>query len=245
MRLGIIETGKIDPTLAEAHGDYPEMMRRMLAPELPGLQVVTTSVVAGAALPEVAAAEAWLVTGSKHGVYDPLPWIDPLKAFLNEARRAARPLVGICFGHQILAAAFGGRAEKSDRGWGIGVHRYLTRQRPTWMADACDELRFHTIHQDQVTRLPEDTVVLAGSDFCPYAMLAFGDPEAPEAISIQAHPEFQAGYARDLLLHRRGAPLPPAATDTALETIGGEVDNAAFAAWTAAYLTSALAKRRP
>ena len=72
--------------------------------------------------------DGYIVTGSPAGVYDDLPWIEPLKTFLVQAKGKAK-LVGICFGHQIMAEAFGGRVEKSDRGWGIGLHRYQISER--------------------------------------------------------------------------------------------------------------------
>ena len=108
------------------------------------------------------------------------------------------------------------------------------------MADASAETRFHAMHQDQVTVLPPDATVLAASDFCPHAMLAYGDPEAPEAISIQPHPEFEAPYARDLVLRRTGIIAEPVA-EAALASFGQPVDNAAFARWTIDYLRRALA----
>jgi GMP synthase-like glutamine amidotransferase len=236
MELGILQTGKIAAELTEKHGEYPGMFERLLAPALPGWRFRSYAVVDGELPPSPDACDAWLITGSRHGVYDDLPWIEPLKAFLRAARAAGRPIIGVCFGHQILAEAFGGRAEKSDRGWGVGVHDYEVLRRPGWMADAPARIAFQALHQDQVTEAPEDATLLARSGFCPVGMLAYGDPERPEAISIQLHPEFDAEVAGDILRARRGAAIPPEATDPALETIERPVDAARFAGWVARYL---------
>ncbi|GMG82086.1 GMP synthase [Paralimibaculum aggregatum] len=243
MRVGILETGRVAEELVDRHGTYPDMFVRLLAGADPGLEFEAVKVLEGALPGSPQAADAWLVTGSKHGVYDPMPWIEPLKAFLREARGAGVPLIGICFGHQIMAEAFGGRAEKSDRGWGCGPHVYTTLQRPGWMADAPGPMRFHAMHQDQVTAIPGDATRLAESDFCPHAMLAYGDPEAPDAISIQPHPEFEPDYARDLLVARRGVAVPAPAAQAGIDAIGAPVDNAAFARWVAAYLRARAARQ--
>jgi len=75
--------------------------------------------------------DAYLVTGSSAGAYEALPWIGPLKDFLNDAKGQAA-LVGICFGHQIMAEAFGGKVIKSPKGWGVGLHRYTVAHPPPW-----------------------------------------------------------------------------------------------------------------
>lgn len=242
MRIGILETGKVNPALVGEHGDYPAMMVDWLGPVDPGFAFETWSVVDGAIPKSPADADAWLITGSKSGVYDPEPWIAPLGAFLRGARAGGVPIVGVCFGHQILAEAFGGRAEKSDRGWGVGVQDYDVTARPSWMGDAAERIAFHAMHQDQVTRLPEDATVLAGNAFCPIAAVAYGDPERPDAISIQPHPEYRPDYAKALVELRRDL-IGAETADPALETYGRAVDNDAFGRWVAAYLAAARARR--
>ena len=235
MRIGILETGKVNPRLVGEHGDYPAMFARLLRAADPALEFETVDVL-GEGVPETPeAADAWLITGSRHGVYEDHPWIPPLKAFLVAAR-GRRPIVGVCFGHQILAEAWGGRAEKSDRGWGVGAQDYELVARPGWMADAPGRASWHASHQDQVTAIPADATVLATSAFCPYAMLAYGDPERPDAISIQAHPEFGLDYARALLDLRAGEAIGEDRVAEARASFGKPVAADAFARWTRAYL---------
>lgn len=245
MRLGILQAGKVNAALAGRFDEYPVMFARLFQGVDPSVETRAWAVVDGVLPASPGECDAWLITGSSHGVYDDLPWIEPLKAFLRSARAAGVPTIGICFGHQIMAEAFGGRAEKSPKGWGIGVAGYeVAPNPPHWMADAPAEIRLHAIHQDQVTALPDDATCLAASPFCRYAMLAYGDPEAPEAISIQPHPEFDAVFMRALLERFRGDRMSEAVVDPALAKLGATVDGAAFARWTLAWLNTAIGRRR-
>lgn len=237
MKIGILQTGKVPEDLADRFGEYTAMFRDLLAKAGAGLTFQDWAVVDGDVPPDPRACDAWLITGSRYGVYDPEPWIEPLKDFLRTVRAAGVPLIGICFGHQIMAEAFGGHAIKSGKGWGAGVHRYTVRQRPGWLRSAGDEITMYAMHQDQVVALPEDATVLAGSDFCPMALVCYGDVEAPEAISIQPHPEFPDDYAR-ALIDVRGEVMGAERAADARASFGPAVDRDAFARWVADYLAA-------
>jgi len=132
---------------------------------------------------------------------------------------------------------------KSGKGWGAGVHEYDVVHRPTWMAGVADSFAIHALHQDQVTDIPDDATVLAASGFCEYAMLAYGDPEAPDAISIQPHPEFDVDYARALVELRAGVAIPSGRSAQALESFGRTVHQQEFARWCVNFLRNAAAQR--
>ena len=244
MRIGILETGKVPEELVPRHGTYPTIFADLLRRAAPEFAFADWPIVDNVFPEGPEVCDAWLITGSKHGVYDDLPWIPPLRRFLAEARAASRPIVGICFGHQILAEALGGAAAKSPKGWGLGLRHYDITHRPGWMADAPQRIAVLAMHQDQVMEIPDDATVLGSNDHCPYAMLAYGDPEAPDAISIQPHPEFTTAYTRDLIDRRKGETYEPAFADDALATLGPEPHSDDFARWCAAYLRQAAARRQ-
>lgn len=243
MRLGILQTGKVNEALVERHGEYPGMFARLYRAADPSIETRDYAVVDGELPALPSECDAWLITGSRHGVYDSLPWIEPLKDFLRRARAAGVPTIGVCFGHQIMAEAFGGRAEKSPKGWGVGVHDYELNGTPGWMQGAPGRVSVHALHQDQVTAIPGDATCLASSPFCEYAMLAYGDPEAPEAISIQPHPEFDEAFMRELIERIRGDRVPHEDAETALAGLGGPVGGAEFVRWSLAWLRAVLEKR--
>ena len=218
MKLAILETGRPPGDLQARFGDYPAMFARLLGR---GFEIESFDVQAGQ-LPDPASHEAVLITGSPAGVYDPLPWIAPLQEFIRAA--ADSRMVGICFGHQVMAEALGGHVEKSDKGWGAGLHRYAVVQQAPWM-DGGAEIAAPASHQDQVVVQPPNTDVVAQSAFTPYAALAW--TERP-AISFQFHPEFSPEFARALIEHRHDKVDDP---DAAIASLGARNDNARVGAW--------------
>lgn len=243
MKIGILETGEVAGELKGRHGDYPAMFAALLGAVDPSLEFATVRVVAGEAPTAPRQADAWIVTGSRHGVYDGLPWIEPLKAFLRACLAERVPVVGVCFGHQILAEALGGRVVKSDRGWGLGVQDYELTARPSWLADLPDRFAVNAVHQDQVIALPEGATVLARSAHCDYAALAYGDPESPDAITLQPHPEFGPEFMDALLALRAGTAFPVAAAETARASLDREIHAAAWARLIVDFLRRAAADR--
>jgi GMP synthase-like glutamine amidotransferase len=224
MKLAILETGRPPGDLAEQFGDYPSMFERLLGPQF---EVERFDVQAGE-LP-TDSHEAILITGSPAGVYDPLPWIEPLQAFIRAAKQSK--MVGVCFGHQIMAEALGGHVEKSDKGWGAGLHEYSITGREPWM-DGEMQVAIPASHQDQVVIEPPNTKIVAASDFTPYAALAWTDRPA---ISFQFHPEFSPPFAKALIEQRYDIVPDP---DAAIASLDAPNDNARVAAWIRRFLTA-------
>ena len=153
------------------------------------------NVVEGHYPPDSEQFDAYLVTGSKADSFGSDPWIQTLKEYLLERYKRGDKLLGICFGHQLLALLLGGKAERAEQGWGVGVHSYRLENKPEWMSPSLDELQLLISHQDQVTRLPEKATLLASSDFCPIGAYHIED----QVLCFQGHPEFIHDYSRALL----------------------------------------------
>jgi GMP synthase-like glutamine amidotransferase len=199
MKIGILKTDSVRAELVDEFGEYPDMFQQLLRAADPELEFVVYDVESGEFPQDLDVADGWLITGSKSSVYEDKPWIHQLEQLVQRLHRERRKLVGICFGHQLVARALGGVAEKSSKGWGVGVHTATFSTRPDWFDDAAAEFRLLVSHQDQVTQLPPGAQVLAGSEFCENAVCQIGE----HILTFQGHPEFVAEYSNNLLNIRR------------------------------------------
>lgn len=193
MLIGILQTGLAPDVLAPEMGDYPDMFARLLDGQ--GFTFRTWRVVDGKFPDSVHAADGWLITGSRHGVYEDHPWIPPLEDFIRSAYAARVPLVGICFGHQIVAQAMGGKVERYAGGWAVGATDYDF---------GGESIRLNAWHRDQVVEAPKGATVIASNDFCANAALLYDD----RALTVQAHPEFRPEFV-DGLMKTRGKGVVP------------------------------------
>jgi GMP synthase-like glutamine amidotransferase len=226
MEVAILSTGGPPPELAR-FGDYGAMFARLLGP---GFEPRIYAAAAGELPPAPEAHPAFLITGSAAGVYEPLPWIAPLLGFLREAKGRTK-LVGICFGHQAMAEALGGRVEKSERGWGIGLQDYDLWERASWMGETSPgRIAVPVSHQDQIVVPPPGVRVLGGNAFTPFGLLEY---ECGDAVSMQFHPEFEPRYAQALIEHRRARVPDP---DSAIASLDRPNDQALVAQWIRRFL---------
>lgn len=200
MKLTIIETGHVPERLRARFKSYPDMFSAMFARHGNGLEVAFVSVIDGAPLPDPAELEGVLITGSPAGVYDDLPWMNPLRDFIGRAHEKRTKMVGICFGHQIIADALGGEVRKSEKGWGLGRHTYEVVPSRPHFAPGASSLSVACSHQDQVITPPSCARVVLRSDFAPNAGLLYDNGAI---LTVQPHPEFDDDYAKALIDLRR------------------------------------------
>lgn len=204
MKIGILMCGAFPENLQEMTGNYDAMFQNLLVGQ--GFTFESYSVFENVFPASVEECDGWLISGSKHGVYEDLDWIAPLEDFIRDAVTEARPLVGICFGHQLIAQALGGKVEKFEGGWALGRKLYDF---------GGIDLPLNAWHQDQVVIAPEGTVTLASNDFCVHAALLYGD----RALTFQAHPEFGPDMIEGLAMTRGESIGDPEQIQTALESL--------------------------
>ena len=181
------------------------------------------------------ACDAYLVTGSPQGVYDSQPWIAELIKFIQDSYQAKKKLVGICFGHQVLAHALGGHAERSEKGWGLGLATFKINAHKPWMTEAPERSSLYFVHQDQVMQLPPEAELLGSSEFCPNLFYTIDN----QVFGIQGHPEFTPKIMQKMM-HGREEKVGLETHKRAMDSIAsGTPDNRLFAEWTVDFLRAA------
>lgn len=231
MKLTLIQPTDVPEPLRPRFGTYAPMFHRMFA-DL-GFEFESVRLSEGEPFPDPARLEAVLITGSSAGVYDNhLPWMEPLRAFIRQSYARNTPMIGICFGHQIMADALGGDVRKSEKGWGLGRHVYGVRTRPAHIGGDLPEFAIACSHQDQVIAPPAEAETFLASEFTPHAGLVYRNGAA---ISLQPHPEFEDDYALALAELRRGK-APDRVIDTALASVTRPSDSREMAGYLGAFI---------
>ena len=143
--------------------------------------------------------DCYLITGSPLSVRNDLAFKAKLYSFIKECDRVKKPLLGVCFGHQAIADALGGKVEKSDIVWNIGIENIAFPERRLWMTQH-SSLDLFVFHEDQVTRLPDSCVVIGSSERCPISSFQKGS----HIFTTQTHPEFSHEFMDALLVDCKG-----------------------------------------
>lgn len=198
MKIAILKTDAVRPEWVPTYGEYPDMFQRLLRQVDPTLEFEVWDVEEGEFPARTDHVDAFLITGSKSSVYDDKPWIRELEAFVRRLRDEGRKVIGICFGHQLIARALGGRVEKSDKGWGVGIHEYRISDDSLHDGEG-DSFRLLASHQDQVLTAPPGATVIAENEHCEIAAFKVGE----QLLAFQGHPEFIPEYSREIMQFRK------------------------------------------
>jgi GMP synthase-like glutamine amidotransferase len=196
MKIGILKADSVLPQFQGEFGDYPDMFVARLAANSESEVTFHSYDVEHLEYPEnLDDCDGYVITGSKKSVYDDEPWIHRLEQYVRVLHSAKKPLVGVCFGHQLVAQALGGKTQSAAEGWGVGVHTNQLVKQQDFMEPQLEAFRVLVSHKDQVTSLPDGAVKLASSDFCPNAMYQVDD----HILCVQGHPEFVKAYSQSLI----------------------------------------------
>jgi GMP synthase-like glutamine amidotransferase len=170
--------------------------------------------------------ELYLITGSIASAYDDTAWVATLREFIRLLHAKRMKVAGVCFGHQVVAQALGGRVVRAAQGWGAGVRaaQVVSERAARYFPHGQMRLLYH--HHDQVVTLPPNAVCFAASDFCPNEGFFIGN----HILTFQGHPEHTHEYSRYLLLHHAHNE-PAQVRQAALQSLASATDHLAAARW--------------
>ena len=226
MKIGILKCDSTMEHFRKEHGDYPDMFISLFQSVEPILEFETYDVILGEYPKNLQENDVYLISGSRYGVNDGDKWIDDLEKFVLELQHRKHPLIGICFGHQMIAKALGGKTELASQGWGAGVQSYQIILTEPWMEPDLEQFSILSFHKDQVTKLPEDAVLIAESNFCTYSAYYIGE----WLISFQGHPELTKDYVRALLHHRENI-LGQEVLESGIKSLEQQIQPKIIAKW--------------
>lgn len=226
MKLGILICDEVREQLQPEFGDYPEMFSELLKRVDDQLEIVYFSAFKHELPANINTCDFYMTTGSRWGVNDDQLWIRELEDFIRAIYNAGIGFVGVCFGHQLIAKALGGRVEKSPKGWGIGVALTNMTSAQSWMSEPKSKIGLVVSHQDQICELPPNSEVLGSNDFCPYSMIKVGH----NFLGVQGHPEFSRQYSFALMDIRRDI-ISATVIDAASATLSQDVDDVLVMQW--------------
>ncbi len=232
MRVGLLVCDHVSPDLAGISGDNDVMFRRLLAGH-PEVELVVYDAVSGEIPWSPAECDAWLITGSRHSVNDDFEWIRRLEEFIRKTATGGVPLVGVCFGHQLLAKSLGGTVVRADRGWGVGVKTVQLADGLGFVPDGVDSFRLINSHQDQIEKLPVGGRIIGWNDHCPVSAMTVGS----SMLGIQGHPEMDLDFARSLFELRRGTTFPSETADDGVASLDIEPDSSLVADFLVEFLS--------
>ena len=221
MKIGILLVGRASEDLVDEYGTYAEMLIALINTEEQVFEFKTFNILDDEFPKDHLECDGWIVTGSPHGVYEDHSWIPTVSRLINNVYEANLPIFGVCFGHQLIAQALGGHVEKSEKGWGLGLHTYQVNNKPDYMSNLSEKVTLNICHQDQVLRPPQGATVYAKSEFCENAGFYIKD----KVLTMQAHPEFLVDFTKALLAARRDVTIPKEFVDPALVGLKNNPDS--------------------
>ncbi|OED43512.1 GMP synthase [Endozoicomonas sp. (ex Bugula neritina AB1)] len=233
MKVGLLLCDDVQDQLQPEHNNYPDMFAALLQQHNPALQLVTYRVLDSQFPQSTDECDGWIISGSRHSVNDTFPWIAALEVFVKRLFAEQKKLVGICFGHQLIAKALGGSVILSGKGWGIGVSINRIDEHRPWMQPSLNTLNLLVSHKEQIEQLPDSGRVIASSDFCPSYMVEYGDC----FLSVQGHPEFTKGYM-EALIRSREKVIPPERVSEGIQSIQLDTHSSVVSQWLLNYLSA-------
>ncbi len=181
MPLCILVAGNTVPALAERRGEFAKWIRDGVGDAWAG-DWIEVDIRTDAPLPTISQVDGFFITGSSSSVTERAPWMLRAEQYIREIDAAGKPLLGICFGHQLIAQALGGDVQKNPKGREIGTVRVNVTAQDPLFGNEPRVFDANASHVDSVAKVPERARVLASTSLDPVAAFAVGQPDSRRAV---------------------------------------------------------------
>jgi len=199
MHICILSISNSYDSVNKHHKPARERFKDLLVPLLPKSNWTTINCLEDDLVFNTDEYDAYLITGGKYSVFENLDWQHKLFDLIRAIYDKNIPVIGVCYGHQAIAHALGGRVERFKNGWGAGVTLVNVVDQPDWIKPAVKKIYLLTMHQDQVIEMPPKSVQLLNNHFCDISGFYIDD----RVLAIQQHPDFTYELCRDLINRRK------------------------------------------
>ena len=235
-RIAILLTSNDDSDFAKRFPNDGEKFIALLKPNRPDWHWETVSVKDNQFPDHIDDFDGYITTGSPASVHDGEDWMVRLERLIVELNAVKKPLIGVCFGHQIIAKALGGTVSKNPQGWEIGTSETRFTEPQDWMVPAQETLTLYAAHKEQVSKLPDGARTIGTTPGCPISAFAIDD----HIMTTEFHPEMQRDFMTELLDEMGGA-LTPKQRARALADYEAGQEGVIFGRWMIAFLENAIA----
>ena len=230
MKIGLLDADHLRPSIIRRYGCYADKFIQFLSPLNNNLKIPITftryNVLEFEYPQSLEENDCYFITGSQYSTYEDLTWIKKLEDFIQQCHNNETKLVGICFGHQLIAQSLGGKVEKNTKGWELGVTATHITRGLEWMQPSREFFFSLVSHQDQVSQLPEHAINFAETNLCPYS----GFTIDKHILTLQGHPEFSKNYVK-LIIKLQSKNLSSEQHKSALSSLNQSIDSELILAW--------------
>ncbi len=204
MKIGILDADHLSDSVICKYGCYADAFIRLLSPLQNNLAQTVSfqrySIFNMDFPKSINECDIYIITGSQYSTYENIAWIKKLEIFIRQLHAHNKKLLGICFGHQIIAQSLGGKVEKNEKGWEIGITTTHLTDTREWMKPVRDFFFIIVSHQDHVTKLPDNAVNFCKTNLCPNSGFYIGK----HILTFQGHPEFTKDYVKLIIKLQSG-----------------------------------------
>ena len=234
MKTAILLTSNDTSEFALRFPNDGEKFRYLLKPHRPSWTFDIFNVTNGEYPDTIHDYQGFIITGSPASVNDMECWIKRLLDLVQELNHTHKPTIGCCFGHQIIARAFGGVVGENNCGWSIGVVNTNYKSPQNWMHDQKQSIKLYSAHHEQITRIPDIATVIGTSETCQYASCLIGN----HILTTQYHPEMSADFMNQLV-YEMADELGYDGVNQALRNLNQEEEGSEFGMWMVRFLEQA------